>query len=79
MPMNNLIEFSDNFSKISGSLWKIYRDEPFINDNDAIAYFLADNNNNASFKYKTKIVGRIGDDSTKYVKIRVPLKYLSNF
>ena len=31
------------------------------------------------FKHKTKIAGRIGNDGTKNVKIRVPLKYLSNF
>ena len=31
------------------------------------------------FKFKTKIAGRIGDGGTKNVKIRVPLKYLSNF
>ena len=27
MPMYNLIEYNDNYSKISGSLWKYYRDE----------------------------------------------------
>ena len=31
MPMYNLIEYSDNYSKTSGSLWEYYRDEP--NDN----------------------------------------------
>ena len=30
MPMYNLIEYSDNFSETSGSLWQYYRDEPFI-------------------------------------------------
>ena len=30
------------------------------------------------FKFKTKIEGRTGNDGTKNVKIRVPLKYLSN-
>ena len=33
MPMYNLIEYSDNYSKTSGSLWKYYKDEP--NDNIA--------------------------------------------
>ena len=28
MPMYNLIEYSDNHSKTSGSLWQYYRDEP---------------------------------------------------
>ena len=31
MPMYNLIEYSDNYSKTSGSLWQYYKDEP--NDN----------------------------------------------
>ena len=37
------------------------------------------NNNTASFKAKTKNTGRIGNDGTKNVEIRVQLKYLSNF
>ena len=28
MPMYNLIEYSDNYSKTSGSLWQYYKDEP---------------------------------------------------
>ena len=31
MPMYNLIEYSDNYSKTSGILWQYYKDEP--NDN----------------------------------------------
>ena len=31
MPMYNLIEYSDNYSKTSGSLWQYYKDIP--NDN----------------------------------------------
>ena len=31
MPMYNLIEYSDSYSKTSGSLWQYYKDEP--NDN----------------------------------------------
>ena len=31
MPMYNLIEYSDNYSKTSGSLWQYYRDD--ANDN----------------------------------------------
>ena len=52
--MYNLIEYSDNYFKTSAVLWQLYRDEPFIDDNGAIANFPADNNNNASFKFKTK-------------------------
>ena len=79
MPMYNLIEYWDNNSKISGSLWHYYRDEPFLNVNAAIAAFPAYNNNSASFIFKTKIADRTGNDGTKKIKIRVPLKYLSNF
>ena len=31
MPMYSLIEYKDNYSKASGSLWQYYRDDP--NDN----------------------------------------------
>ena len=55
-----------------------YRDEPFLDNNGAIADFPADNNNSTSFKFKTKITGKKGNDGTKNVKIRVPLKYLRN-
>ena len=75
MPMYNLIEYSNNYSKTSRSLWHYYRDELFLNANGPIADFPADNNNSASFKFKTKIGSRIGDDGTENVKIRVPLKY----
>ena len=66
MPMYNLIEYSDNYAKTSGSLRQYYRDEP--NDN------LADSQ---SFKSKIKITLNNGDE--KDVEIMVPLKYLSNF
>ena len=28
MPLYNLIEYSDNYSKTSGILWQNYRDDP---------------------------------------------------
>ena len=31
MPMYNLIEYSDNYSKTSGNLWQYHKDDP--NDN----------------------------------------------
>ena len=69
MPMYNLIEYSDNYSKTSGRLWQYCRDEPNGN--------LADSK---SFKSKIKITGKTPDDgNAKYVEIIVPLKYLSNF
>ena len=79
MPMYNLIKYIGNYSKTSGSLWQFYRDEPFINDNDAIADYPANSNSSASLNFKRKIAGRVGNDGTKNVKIKIPLKYLSNF
>ena len=49
--MYNLIEYSDNYAKTTGSLGQYYRDEPFLNANGAIADFSADNNNRALFKF----------------------------
>ena len=69
MPMYNLAEYSDNYSKTSGSLWQYYKDDP----NSNIA-------RSESFKSKVKIIGKTPDDgNTKGVEIIVPLKYLSNF
>ena len=33
MPMYSLIEYSESFSKASGSLWQYCRDIPAVNDN----------------------------------------------
>ena len=66
MPMYNLIEYSDNYTKTSGSLWQYYRDEPNANLVDS-----------ESFKSKTKITGKTpSHGNTKYIKIAVPSKYL---
>ena len=51
MPMYKLIEYSDNYSKTSGSLWQYYKDEP--NDN------LTDSE---SFKSRVKLTGNIPAD-----------------
>ena len=69
MPMYNLIQYSDNYSKTSASLWQYYKDDP--NDN------LTDSE---LFKSKVKITGKTPNNgNTKDVEIIVPLKYLSNF
>ena len=77
MPMYNLIEYSDNYSKTSGSLWQYCKDIPAVN-NDAIVNF-TDNSLTDSFNFEVKITDQTGDDGTKNVEIMVPLKYLSNF
>ena len=74
MPMYNLIEYSDNYSDTSGSLWQFKRDE-IINNAD-----VTNDNNAPSFKYKANLIGNTENNGTKNgVKIAIPLKYLSNF
>ena len=69
MPLYNLLEYSDNYAKTSGSLWQYYRDEP--NDNSA---------DSESFKSKTKITGKTPSNcNEKDVEIMAPLTYFSNF
>ena len=78
MPMYNLIEYSDNYAKTTGSLWQYCKDIPARNVNDEIIIFDA-NNLTDSFKFKAKITGQTGNDGKKDIEIMVPLKYLSNF
>ena len=78
MPMYNLIEYSDNYAKTTGSLWQYCKDIPARNANGEIIVFGA-NNTTDSFKFKAKIIGQTGNDGTKDAEIIVPLKYLSNF
>ena len=39
MPMYNLIEYSDNYAKTTGSLWQYCKDIPALNANDEITRF----------------------------------------
>ena len=69
MPMYNVIEYSDNYAKTSGSLLQYFRDEPDDNIEDS-----------ELFKFKVKITGKTpNNNNVKDVEIIVPLKYLSNF
>ena len=60
MLMCNVIEFSDNNSKASGSLWQYYKDEPSVNFIDS-----------KSYKSKTKTTA---NGNTIDSEIIVPLK-----
>ena len=51
MPMYNLIEYSNNYSKPSGSLWQYYRNEPTSTNVGVISNFHVGENNSASFKF----------------------------
>ena len=81
MPMYNLLEYSKNYRKTTGSLWNYYRDEP----SDPLS------SDSESFKYKNNITGNtynIGDGEEGYdankvgkneTEVVISLKYLSNF
>ena len=78
MPVYNLIEYSDNYSDTSGSLWQFKRDD--VSDTNAALTV----GNSQSFKYKAALAGKTantadGNSFAKNTKIFVPLKYLSNF
>ena len=66
-PIYNLIEYSDNYSDTSGSLWQSKRDE-IVNDADV------SNGNAPSFKYKASLLGNTENNCTKNgVKITVKI------
>ena len=89
--MYNLLEYSNNYNKTTGSLWNFYRDEP----SNPLS------SNSDSFKYKTSITGNTynidekitGDDDNevnnpKYdankagkndTEVFIPPRYLRNF
>ena len=69
VPMYNLIEYCNNYSKIFGSLWQYYKDNPI----DIVTQ-------SELFKSKIKITGKTpAGANTKDAEIIVPLKCLSNF
>ena len=55
MPMCNLIEYSDNYSDTSGSLWEFRRDDVPVNNVDLTI------DNSQSFKYKAALVRKTAD------------------
>ena len=80
IPMYNLLEYSKNYKKTTGSLWNYHRDEPSstIGDSNITHSIL----NSKSFDYKASFIenGVPHDNLTKNdVKVVVPLKHLSNF
>ena len=80
MSMYNLLEYSKNYKKTTGSLWNYYRDEPSstIGANNITNSIL----NSKSFDYKASFTenGVTHDNLTKNdVKVVVPLKHLSIF
>ena len=69
MLMYNLLEYSKNYRKTTGSLPNYYRDEP----SNPLS------SNSQSFKYKTSIVEKTKENnySLTNVKLLIPLEHLS--
>ena len=78
LTLYNLIEYSDNYVKTTGSLWQYSKDIPARNVNDGIIVFNL-NNFTDSFNFKVKFTDQTRNNGKKDVEIMVPLKYLSNF
>ena len=77
MSMYNLIEYSKNYKKITGSLWNYYRVEPNSGEIGNINYSIK---NSKFFDYKTSITGKLEGNNVEKddVELVVALKYLSN-
>ena len=78
MSMYNLIDYSDDYSKTSGSLQQYCKETPAVNNAENIVDFNGANATD-SFSFKTKTTGKNNDDKIINVEIMLPLKYLSNF
>ena len=63
MAKYNLIEYSDNYSKASGSLWQYYRDELKYNISDS-----------KLFKFKSKFLDNTNNADVINAKIAEQLK-----
>ena len=68
MSIYNLIEYRDNYSKTSESLWQYYKDEPALTD----ACTILSAGSSAWFKFKQKMTGNTAVGGTKNVEITVP-------
>ena len=70
MPMYNLFEYNDNYSKTSGSFLRYYRDEPNV---------ILTNSQN-QHKTLNKLTRKTPTDANpEVVEIAVQLKYINNF
>ena len=72
-PMYNLIEYSDNCSDSSGSLWVFKRDE-VINNGD-----VTNDNNGSLLKYKACIIGNTEANGKKWSKNSYTTKIFKQF
>ena len=73
MPIYNLIEYSDNYSDISGRLWGFKRDE-ITNNADVTS-----DGNALSFTYKANLIAVTEADGTKEIKNSCTTKIFKSF
>ena len=83
IPMYNLLYYSKNYRKTTGSFWNCYKDEPnsgYVGNNERTRIFYPIKDSE-SFDYKTKLVGKLpdGEEELEDIKIVAPLKHLSRF
>ena len=90
MSMYNLLEYSKNYRKTTGSLYNYYRDK-LSDDADDNSFANINVVNSEAFKYKNKIIGNtynvnagaqgydVNKNGTQEVELAIPLKYLGNF
>ena len=64
----NLIDHSDNYSQVSGSIFQFCK---YGSDNNTT--------DSESFKFKSELLDKTNNEGIVNVKIAVPLKYLNNF
>ena len=78
MYVHNLIKYSKNYSKTTGSLWNDYRDEPNSGVNNGINSSIRDSK---FLDYEPKFIESVTNPNLikENVKIVVPFKHLRNF
>ena len=65
IPMYKLLEYSDNYSKTSESLWQYYRSEPALNDGNIVDF--DGHNITDPIRFKAKITNTTNAASTEQV------------
>ena len=73
MPMYNVKEYSDNYSKTFGRLQQYYKDIPAENNDDDIVHFNGANATDSS-NFKTKITGECSYNCS----IKIPKQFFEN-
>ena len=65
MPIYNVIEYNDNYSRTSGILWQYCRNVPVVDDDGAITDFTEGNATTDPFNLKKKLMGQTGKNDTR--------------